>query len=123
LEASTKRDFSGTWEGTANNQPAITLFIQEDRGAISGEITFYTQTSGSDGIWRVADKFTTPITSPEVKESTLIFRAQYYKSRGSSDLGDFKYEMILDGLNASTFHGLGHRHRHKATPLRLTRQQ
>ena len=117
LEASANPDFSGTWEGTANNQPAITLFIHEDRGAISGEITFYTQTSDSDGTWRVANKFTTPIIFPKIKENVLIFHARYYKSRRNSDLGEFKFEMILDGPSSAMLRSL--EHRRQAVPLRL----
>lgn len=121
LEASVNPDFSGTWEGTANHQPAITLFIHEDGGVIRGEITFYTQSSDTDGTWRVADRFTTPIISPKVKKNSLIFHAQYYKSRRNSDLGDFRFEMTLGGPGTSIFRNL--EHSHKAVPLKLERQQ
>ncbi len=121
LGAAANPNFSGTWQATVNNQPAITLSILEDQGAIRGEVAFYEQTNNGDGTWRVAGKLTVPLLSPKVKGNALTFHAQYYKSRHNADLGIAEYRLVPDGPNTSVLSGIGHRH--MKTPLRLIRQQ
>ena len=45
--------FTGVWEASLNDQPAIELTINEMDGKIGGTIVFYLQRRGDDGKWRV----------------------------------------------------------------------
>jgi hypothetical protein len=110
-------DFAGAWEGTANKQPAVKLLILDDGSVIRGEVTIYTQVQDSDGKWRVVNKLTAPLRSPIAKGNTLTFLAQYYKSRGSRNLTEFKYQMVLNGPKSAVFRCLGPGH--KAPPVEL----
>lgn len=79
--------FVGTWEGKVNDLPAVELSVREDGREVSGSIAFYFQTRGSDGKWRLGEKMTLPLLSPEIKGNVLTFETIHHKKHGSPELG------------------------------------
>lgn len=110
-------DYAGTWEGIANNQPAVKLLIVSDGRVIRGEVTTYTQVQDGDGKWCVVNQLTVPLQSPITKGNMLTFLATYYKSRTGRNLTEFKYQIVLDGPRSATFRCLGPGHKGPSVKL------
>ena len=80
--------FTGVWEASLNDQPAIELTINEMDGKIGGTIVFYFQRRGDDGKWRVeGGRNPTPLLMPVVKGKSLTFEVIHHKHHGSTERG------------------------------------
>jgi hypothetical protein len=95
-----KSAFEGTWTGKVNDLPAVKLTISEDSGKVTGVMTFYFQSRGADGKWRVVEKQDGggPILVPRIEEKTLTFQVRHHKTHGGSEYGpNKKYAVELTG--------------------------
>ena len=79
--------FTGTWTGKTNDLPAVELALQQDKGEVRGTISFYFQSRGEDGKWRLGNKTTLPILSPALNGNELTFESIHHKKHGSPELG------------------------------------
>jgi hypothetical protein len=78
---------TGTWEGTANDLPAVELTIRNADGRISGVIGFYFQSRSGDGRWHVGEKTSLPLLLPKLNGRILTFETTHRKKHDSPELG------------------------------------
>ncbi len=99
LAADTKPSFAGTWEGSANNLPAIQLQLDDSGGKIGGVIVFYFQQRPDlNSPWHVAGESSGPVLAPQVEGNTLTFATEHHKCHGCAELGpNVKFRMELRG--------------------------
>lgn len=112
-------NFAGTWTGTVNGQPGVTLRIENPKASHCGEATLYTQ-ANDNGTWRVAGALTQPVTSCTTNGNVLVFRTKYYASRGSSDLVEQKYRISVESMSTAVLRSSSGNMR--AHPIRLERK-
>ncbi len=92
--------FAGAWEGKVNDLPGVKLTIREDAGKVSGSITFYFQTKGDDGKWRVVEggDASAAILAPKIEGTRLTFEVPHHKQHGGTEYGPNKrYSVYLTG--------------------------
>ena len=66
--------FAGTWHGTANGLPAVTLTVQDQDGKLSGTVVFYLQKrDGVDRPWRIEGGAIEALVDPSVQDGRLRF--------------------------------------------------
>src|SRR6266404_6011895 len=102
LPAAAKSPFTGTWEGSMNDQPALKLTIEDADGKLAGVMVFYFQRRGDDGKFHVvrSGDAAGPIISPQVEGKILNFEVQHHKKHGGTELGpNIKYSVELTGAN------------------------
>lgn len=113
--------FNGTWEGKMNDLPGVNLTVADaGGGTVGGIVTFYFQTKGDDGKWRVAGKFAAPMLAVCPDDKTLTFEVQHHRAHNSPDFGpNVKFQMELAKTGAATLENL---EEDPVGPIRLTRR-
>lgn len=87
--------FAGTWHGTANGLPTVTLTLQDQDGKISGTVVFYLQKR--DGVgqpWRVEGGAIEALLEPRVEDGRLSFEVHR-----SSDAANVKITVEMVGAD------------------------
>jgi len=110
LPAVAKSPFTGTWEGSTNDQPALKLTIEDTDGKLAGVMVFYFQRRGEDGKFHVVPNGDAAgaIISPEVEGKILTFEVQHHKKHGGTELGpNIKYSVELTGANEARLRQVG----------------
>ena len=82
-----------------NDLPGVNLIVADAGGGqIGGVVTFYFQTRGNDGEWRVAGKSVAPLLVAHIKDKALVFEVQHHKKHGSPEFGpNVRFRMKLIG--------------------------
>jgi hypothetical protein len=110
LPAIAKSPFTGTWEGSMNDQPALKLTIEDTDGKLAGVMTFYFQRRGEDDKFHVVPNgdATGAIISPQADGKILTFEEQHHKKHGGTELGpNIKYSVELTGANEARLRQVG----------------
>jgi biopolymer transport protein ExbD len=93
--------FAGTWEGSRNGIPGISLKIQEADRNVTGNVVFcFQQRADTNTPWHVAGESAVPLLAPHIEGKTLTFEVEHHKCRGCAELGpNVKFRMALAGAN------------------------
>ena len=116
--------FTGTWEGRTNGQPAVEITLTANGGRIAGTIAFYFQMLGKDGKWHVEGQaFRQPLIAPHVDGNAVTFEVLHYQKHGGSELGPNKtYRLEVKGVDEAQFIKSGNEANSQRRPLKLRRR-
>jgi hypothetical protein len=101
--------FTGTWEGKMNDQPAVAITLATGGGKVGGTIVFYFQRLGKDGKWHVeGDNRAQPLIDPRIDGNILSFEVLHHKQHGSAELGpNKKFRLEVTGANEARLREAG----------------
>ncbi|MDQ2839916.1 MAG: hypothetical protein M3Y72_02520 [Acidobacteriota bacterium] len=116
--------FTGTWKGNMNDQPAVNIVLTPDGRKLGGTIIFYFQRLGSDGKWHVeGDNRPQPLIGPQVDGNVVSFEVLHHKQHGGSELGpNKKYRLEFTAENEARFREAGGPSDIQGQGLKLTRE-
>jgi hypothetical protein len=123
LASATGSPLAGTWRGSINNLPAVTLNISESRGKVMGTILFYfLHRSTESGPWEV-DKThskSLPLLDPKFDGTTLKFKVSHKEAHPPQTLNDppSSFQMRLTGKGLAELENLTER---QGPPLKMIR--
>ena len=99
--AAAESSFTGTWKGTRNGLPAVTLIVRDSAGTISGTIEFFLQVRDSESSpWHVDAGDTEVLLSPVVHNKVLSFEVRHHVCHNCTEYGPnvpVKVELQPDG--------------------------
>jgi hypothetical protein len=115
--------FTGTWEGRMNDQPALEIKLTTSGGKVDGTIVFYFQRLGIDGKWHVeGNARSQSLIEPQVEGNIVTFEVLHHKKHGGSELGaNKKYRLEVTGADEARFREAGKPGDTPGGGLKLTR--
>ena len=116
---------TGTWEGKTNDLPSVELNLRQG-ARVTGTISFYFQTRGADGKWRLGPKSEAELLSPKLDGRILSFETTHRKRHDSPELGPnnrYRVESASDTEARLHMYRGGEPEKDDGPGLKLTRRQ
>jgi hypothetical protein len=116
---------TGTWEGKTNDLPSVELNLRQG-ARVTGTISFYFQTRGADGKWRLGPKSEAELLSPKLDGRILSFETTHRKRHDSPELGPnnrYRVEFVSDTEARLHMYRGGEPEKDGGPGLKLTRRQ